>query len=54
LGINYVVPLTQKMVSAVIINLGYRFQRLDLDYGYAAGDLNDTTSGFNLGVTAPF
>jgi hypothetical protein len=54
LGINYVIPLTQKMVSAIIINLGYRLQRLDLDYGYPGGDQNDTTSGFNLGVTAPF
>ena len=54
LGINYVFPLTQKMVSAVILNLGYRFQRVDLDYNYPAGAQNDITSGFNLGVTAPF
>lgn len=52
-GLNYVIPLT-KVVSAIIINLGYRWQRLDLDYNYSAGDQNDTTSGFNLGVTAPF
>lgn len=54
LGINYVIPLTQKMVSAVILNLGYRWQRLDLDYNHPTGDQNDTTSGFNFGVTAPF
>ena len=54
MGINYVFPLTQKVVSAVILNLGYRFQRVDLDYNYPAGGQNDITSGFNLGVTAPF
>jgi len=56
LGLNYMIPV-QKIASAIAINVGYRFQRLDLDFsdeGFVVGDLNDTTSGFIFGLNVSF
>lgn len=62
LGLNYVIPL-QRVVSAVTINAGYRFQRLEMKFDSvvdeaqrwgSSGDQNDSTSGFILGITAMF
>jgi len=51
LGLNYIIPM-KKVVSGIIINAGYRFQRLDLDS--SVGDMNDSTSGFVFGANIHF
>jgi opacity protein-like surface antigen len=58
LGFGYVIPLQHTIVSAVTINAGYRFQRLDMtlsgkDWG-DSGDQHDSTAGFVLGASAFF
>ena len=60
LGFGYVIPLEQKFASAVTINAGYRFQRLDMKLSNKegdktwgeSGDQHDSTAGFILGVGA--
>ena len=62
LGFGYVIPLEQKFASAVTINVGYRFQRLDMklsskedegSWGHS-GDQHDSTAGFILGGGASY
>jgi hypothetical protein len=62
LGFGYFIPLEQKFASAVTINVGYRFQRLDMklsskedegSWGHS-GDQHDSTAGFILGVGASY
>jgi hypothetical protein len=58
LGFGYTVPLQKKFASAVTINAGYRFQRLDMTLNGGrwgdSGDQHDSTAGFILGVGATY
>jgi hypothetical protein len=61
LGFGYVIPLKQKFASAVTINAGYRFQRLNMTFSGGgtrqwgkSGDQHDSTAGFILGVGATY
>ena len=62
LGFGYVIPLEQKFASALTINAGYRFQRLDMTFSNnegdrhwgKSGDQHDSTAGFILGVGASY